>query len=55
MVKYAQRSEFQIICRDNSFYIQSSIKTAELLRKVYHADGEYTKSGWAKHQIGVNT
>ena len=55
MVKYAQRSEFEIICRDNSFYIQCSIKTAELSRKVYFAYGDYTKSGWAKYQIGVFT
>lgn len=32
-----------------------SAKTAALLRKAYFVDGDYTKAGWAKYEIGVNT
>ena len=32
-----------------------SAKTAALLRKAYFVDGSYTKAGWAKYEIGVNT
>lgn len=51
----ARENEFEMIYRDNSFNIYCTLKTAELLRKVCFADGDYEKSGWAKHQIGVNT
>ena len=32
-----------------------SAKTAALLRKAYFVNGDYTKAGWAKYEIGVNT
>lgn len=32
-----------------------SVKTAAVLRKVWFADGDYKKAGWAKHEIGVCT
>lgn len=36
-------------------YASCAVKTAALLRKVYFVDGDYTKAGWAKYEIGVNT
>ena len=51
----AWNNDFNRVFRKDSFNTQCSIKTAELLRKVYCADGDYEKSGWAKYQVGINT
>ena len=34
---------------------QARVHTAALLRKVYPANGQYDRAGWAKEQIGIIT
>ena len=34
-------------------YIEMTAQTAEIMRKAYRVNGNYTKAGWAKYEVGV--